>query len=184
MPVPSAGNITNGRSTNAEVTERRKPFADDPHFHQGIKELEDVPGARAESLEDLQAGNPSIKDRSAQGAGLFNIDKHHVFPREWRPWFELRGMKGADDIDNFTIEMEKAMHQAEHGGGDWKLAREKWRDEYNKLVMRKLQESEAAKRVELGDRKALLTPEEIKSTVFKILDQRGIPHDNFVKYSK
>jgi Predicted lipoprotein of unknown function (DUF2380) len=162
---------------------KREPFADDPDFHKSIKELEDVPGAKKESLKDLKEGNQGIEERNAQSAGMFNTDKHHVFPQEERPWFEHRGMKDTDSIDNFTVELDKAVHQAQHGGGDWKLARKQWSDEYNKLVMRELKASEAAKRIRLGDREILLTPEEVKATVFKIMDRRQIPQQ-FVKYSK
>ena len=124
---------------------------------------------------------PDFEPVSGQRAGLFNIDKHHVFPQENRPWFERRGMKGADNIDNFTVELDKAIHQAQHGGGDWKLARKVWQDEYNKLVMHELKNAEAAKRIMLGNREALLTPEEIKAIVYKTMDQRQIPR-KFVKY--
>jgi hypothetical protein len=163
---------------------RREAFADDPDFHESIKELEDVPGAKGESMESFQRGNQSIQERTAQSAGMFNVDKHHVFPQERRRWFERRGMRGANDIDNFTLKMDKAMHQAQHGGGDWSLARREWEGEYNRLVMDELVKAEGAKRIRLGKRKALLTPDEIKETVFNILDQRQIPHSpvDFVKY--
>lgn len=162
---------------------KRESFASDKEFHEGFKENSRKPGAEGETLEDMQEGNKNIQNQNAQGAGMFNIDKHHVFPQERRPWFAKRGMTGVDDIDNFTVELDKAAHQAQHGGGDWKLARKAWQDEYNKLVMRKLEEAEVVKVAKLNDVKALLTPSEIKDIVFKLLEERGIPK-TFVPYKK
>jgi hypothetical protein len=90
-------------------------------------------------------------------------------------------MIGENDIDRFTVKLDKAIHQAQHGGGDWKLARKEWQNEFNSLVMRELKNAESAKRIRLGKKRALLRPEEIKFTVFKIMDQRQIPHD-FVNF--
>jgi hypothetical protein len=160
---------------------KREPFASDEDFHKGFDENSRAPGAKGEALEDLQEGNKGIQDRSAQGTGLFNIDKHHVFPQEERAWFTRRRMTGADDIDNFTVQLDKAAHQAQHGGGDWQLARRQWADEYNKLVMRELRAAEKAKAVKLGKPRTLLTPTEIKEVVFELMKKRGIPQE-FVPY--
>jgi hypothetical protein len=171
------------------ATKRREPYAEDPEFHESVwekKEQENAPGAKEDVLKSTRRLASPLKSRTAQSAGLFNIDKHHVFPQEMRRnWFEPRGMTGANDIDNFTINLEKAVHQAEHGGGNWRLARsEQWFNEYNTAVRRELEAAEAEKAARLGDPSAELDPTEIKETVFKILDQRGLPHrpEDFVQY--
>jgi hypothetical protein len=173
-PVASAGGPQ-------ERAPKRKPFANDPEFHRSFEEHVDRPGAQSESLGDLSGADPGIQSRTSQQAGLHNTDKHHVFPQEKRAWFEKRGMVGANDIDNFTVVLDKSEHSAQHGGGDWRKARKVWADEYNTRVMSELQTREAAKRKELGNPKALLTPEEIKETVFGLVDKRSIAKD-FVKY--
>ncbi len=172
-----------GAGSGKPTRTKRIPFDDDPDFHKGFAEDSHVPGARNESLDDLNAGNRSVQERNAQGAGLFNLDKHHVFPQEKRAWFETRGMKGKDDIDNFTVKLQKAEHQAQHGGGDWQLARKEWTEEYNRLAMKRLHDAEAAKRIKVKRKSALLNAEEIKHVIFKVMEERGIPKA-FVKYKE
>ncbi|MGK6352091.1 DUF2380 domain-containing protein [Parapedobacter sp. DT-150] len=167
------------KAANAKKT----PFENDPDFHEGFANDSNVPGAKGETLDDLNAENKGINDRNAQGAGMFNLDKHHVFPQEMRAWFEKRGMKGNNDIDNFTVKLDKAEHQAQHGGGDWKLARKQWADEYNKLIVKRLKDAEAAKKAKLKKPSALLDVEEIKAIVYKTMEERGIPKA-FVKYKE
>jgi len=55
------------------------------------------------------------------GAGMGEPPKHHVLPREHRAWFEKRGFTGDMDIDQFCVRMDRAKHEAIHGGGDWRL---------------------------------------------------------------
>lgn len=51
---------------------RREPFADDPEFHESIKELEDVPGAkRIEQPEDIDYDQPTLPEDRPEG-NLFN----------------------------------------------------------------------------------------------------------------
>ncbi len=78
-----------------------------------------------------------IRETSRRGAGMARPVRHHVFPQEHRKWFEERGFVGKLDIDNFTIELEEAMHQAAHGGGNWRLGRT-WPGEWNQRVMSEL----------------------------------------------
>jgi hypothetical protein len=108
----------------------------------------------------------AMKEVGKAGAGMAAPDKHHVLPREFRKWFDAHGFgkgKKADkalaawirkqkwfkgkwdgtlDIDNFTVKLEQSEHQALHGGGDWKLARKEWEDEWNKTLMKRLQRRE------------------------------------------
>jgi hypothetical protein len=46
--------------------------------------------------------------------------RHHVFPQEYRAWFRARGV----DVDEYCIELTPPEHQAPHGGGSWRLARD------------------------------------------------------------
>lgn len=172
-----------GTGSGKPTRTKKIPFDDDPDFHKSVREESHVPGANNESLDDLNAGNRSVQERNAQGAGLFNVDKHHVFPQEKRAWFEKRGMKGKDDIDNFTVKLEKAEHQAQHGGGDWRLARKEWAAEYNRLAMKRLHDAEAAKRIKVKSKSAMLNADEIKQVIFKVMEERSIPRA-FVKYKE
>ncbi|AKF79036.1 hypothetical protein MFUL124B02_00520 [Myxococcus fulvus 124B02] len=76
------------------------------------------------------------------GAGMAEPPKHHVLPQEHRKWFEQRGFKGDMDIDQFCVRLEQSHHEAIHGGGNWKLGRT-WPDEWNRMIMRTLHQSEA-----------------------------------------
>jgi len=67
--------------------------------------------------------------------------KHHVLPDEHREWFEQRGFKGDMDIDEFCVRLERAKHEAIHGGGDWRLGR-LWPGEWNRRIMEVLREAE------------------------------------------
>jgi hypothetical protein len=67
--------------------------------------------------------------------------KHHVMPREFREWFEKRGFTGDMNIDQFCIRIERASHEAIHGGGDWKLGRT-WPGEWNRMIMKALLDAE------------------------------------------
>ncbi|WP_341870677.1 DUF2380 domain-containing protein [Corallococcus terminator] len=75
------------------------------------------------------------------GAGMSEAPKHHVLPQEHREWFEKRGFKGPMDIDQFCVRLERAHHEAIHGGGDWRLGRT-WPGEWNRMIMKLLRDSE------------------------------------------
>ncbi|WNG43567.1 DUF2380 domain-containing protein [Archangium minus] len=77
------------------------------------------------------------------GAGMNEPPRHHVLPREFREWFEQRGFTGDMSIDQFCVEMERAGHEAIHGGGDWRLGR-MWAGEWNRMIMRVLRGAEMA----------------------------------------
>ncbi len=83
-----------------------------------------------------------IRETSRRGAGMARPVRHHALPQEHRRWFEERGFVGKLDIDNFTVELDEAMHQALHGGGDWRLGRA-WAEEWNQSVMSMLKGYEA-----------------------------------------
>ncbi|WP_083682746.1 DUF2380 domain-containing protein [Archangium sp. Cb G35] len=75
------------------------------------------------------------------GAGMAEPPRHHVMPKEFREWFEKRGFTGEMDIDEFCVRLERAHHEAIHGGGDWRLGRT-WPGEWNRMIMETLLEAE------------------------------------------
>ncbi|RKH55674.1 DUF2380 domain-containing protein [Corallococcus llansteffanensis] len=102
--------------------------------HQGL------PKGVREALGD----SPEVRgmhETGRAGAGMSDAPKHHVLPQEHREWFEQRGFKGAMDIDQFCVRLERAHHEAIHGGGDWKLGR-MWPGEWNRMITEALHEAE------------------------------------------
>ncbi|MFY0571627.1 DUF2380 domain-containing protein [Archangium lansingense] len=76
------------------------------------------------------------------GAGMAEPPEHHVMPKEFREWFEKRGFIGEMDIDEFCVKLERAHHEAIHGGGNWKLGRT-WPGEWNRMIMDALYQAES-----------------------------------------
>jgi len=101
----------------------------------------DLPKGVREALgEGPEVGGMRVTGRA--GAGMSDAPKHHVLPDEHRDWFEKRGFKGDMDIDEFCVRMERAQHEAIHGGGDWRLGR-LWPGEWNRMIMEVLRDAEA-----------------------------------------
>ena len=101
---------------------------------------QDLPEGVREALGD----SPEVRGMQVTGragAGMSSAPKHHVLPKEHREWFERRGFKGDMDIDQFCVQLERAHHEAIHGGGNWKLGRT-WPDEWNRRIMDALQRAE------------------------------------------
>ncbi|MFE8597924.1 DUF2380 domain-containing protein [Archangium violaceum] len=94
-------------------------------------------------------------------------------PKEFREWFEKRGFTGEMDIDEFCVRLERAHHEAIHGGGDWKLGRT-WPGEWNRMIMESLYEAEA----EVG---RMLTRNEVLEFVGERMARYYIPM-NFVPW--
>ncbi|MFP2933436.1 DUF2380 domain-containing protein, partial [Pyxidicoccus sp. 3LG] len=114
-------------------------------IHGGQVMLAQANGDLSEGLRDALGDSPEVRgmrvtDRA--GAGMAARPKHHVMPQEHRTWFEQRGFKGDMDIDNFCVRLEKAHHEAIHGGGNWRLGRT-WPGEWNRMIMEALREAEA-----------------------------------------
>ncbi|WNG50137.1 DUF2380 domain-containing protein [Archangium minus] len=107
------------------------------------------------------------------GAGMAEPPRHHVMPKEFREWFEKRGFTGEMDIDEFCVRLERAHHEAIHGGGNWKLGRT-WPGEWNRMIMETLYEAEA----EAG---RMLTRNEILKNVAKRMRDYKIPM-NFTRW--
>jgi hypothetical protein len=111
-------------------------------------------------------------------AGMGNKPKHHVYPQEMRKWFEDHGFTGKRDIDSYTVVLDEDLHQAIHGGGDYRRGRREWEDEWNRRVRRELLDAEAAKRARNGRR---LSQREIRAIIYDLMEEYGIPR-RFVKY--
>lgn len=111
-------------------------------------------------------------------AGMGNKPKHHVYPQEMRKWFEDHGFRDRRDIDNYTVVLDEDLHQAIHGGGDYRLGRREWENEWNQRVRRELLAAEAAKRARNG---RPLSQREIRAIIYRLMDEYGIPR-KFVKY--
>ncbi|WP_228556773.1 DUF2380 domain-containing protein [Myxococcus sp. AB025B] len=98
-----------------------------------------------EGVREALGDSPEVRGMRVTGragAGMAEPPRHHVLPREHRKWFEQRGFKGDMDIDQFCVRLEQAHHEAIHGGGNWKLGRT-WPDEWNRMIMRTLHQTEA-----------------------------------------
>ncbi len=100
----------------------------------------DLPRGVREALGDSPEVR-GMKVTGRAGAGMSEAPKHHVLPKEHREWFEQRGFKGDMDIDKFCVRLERAHHEAIHGGGNWKLGR-MWPGEWNRMLMEVLSKAE------------------------------------------
>jgi Predicted lipoprotein of unknown function (DUF2380) len=145
--------------------------------------IEDIPGSdrlmmEGERGENIYGEGPeaeAITERSRSAAGLARPPRHHVFPREYRPWFEARGFKGVLDIDKFTVELDPAEHQAIHGGGNWRLGRT-WRGEWNRMMMERLfeEQSKSDHRLNVEEITAIVKYYMVKYNINKpFVDYRG-----------
>ncbi|MFP2931699.1 DUF2380 domain-containing protein, partial [Pyxidicoccus sp. 3LG] len=102
-------------------------------------------GELPEGIRDALGDSPEVRGMKVTdrgGAGMSEHPKHHVMPKEHRAWFEERGFKGDMDIDKFCVRLERAHHEAIHGGGNWHLGRT-WPGEWNRMIMRALGDAEA-----------------------------------------
>jgi hypothetical protein len=138
---------------------------------------------RADDIDDTLGSSPEVDGtvhaRTRGGAGMARNPRHHVFPQEHRTWFEAHGFVGEYDIDHYTIRMRQADHEAIHGGGNWRLARDvKWEHEWNRRVMWALEKRKADAMALTG---RPLTREEVMDRVFEMMDEYSIERD-FVHY--
>lgn len=132
------------------------------------KQITAQPKAKKDDLSVYGEGQEvsAVQGADKRRAGMAAKPKHHVYPQEIRPWFEKRGFKGKNNIDNFTVELEEAAHQAIHGGGNYRVGRT-WSNEWNQRVMRELFVAEVSKG-------KALTMTEIKNIVKKLMGEYGI----------
>ncbi|MFP2933434.1 DUF2380 domain-containing protein [Pyxidicoccus sp. 3LG] len=113
-------------------------------IHAGQVMMAQASGDLPEGLRDALGDSPEVRgmhETNRAGAGMSARPKHHVMPQEHRAWFEQRGFKGEMSIDQFCVRLERAHHEAIHGGGNWKLGRT-WPGEWNRMIMEALREAE------------------------------------------
>lgn len=141
--------------------------------------LEDV-GERQSQASDVASKEvekaPGQQQRGKVRAGIKRPPKHHVFPQELEEkekFFSKRGFTGDHHIDNYTVELEQARHEAVHGGGDYKLGRTTG-FEWNTKVRTVLEEEEAK-------RGRMLKRDEIIKIVEGLMKKYKIPR-KYVKY--
>lgn len=130
---------------------------------QGNREL-------PKGVRDALGDGPEVRamhETGKAGAGMAERPKHHVLPREHRPWFEERGFTGDMSIDEFCVQLESAHHQAVHGGGNWRMGR-LWPEEWSQKIMFALRKYEASAR-------RMLTRGEILKIVAIEMKRYGIP---------
>jgi hypothetical protein len=123
-----------------------------------------------QGVRDALGDGPEVRgmrETGRAGAGMEAPPKHHVLPREHREWFEQRGFTGDMDIDQFCVRMERANHEAIHGGGDWRLGR-LWPGEWNRMIMKSLHDTE----VNAGRR---LTRKEVLDFVAAQMKEYNLP---------
>ncbi|WP_239576504.1 TIGR02269 family lipoprotein [Archangium primigenium] len=114
-------------------------------IHAGGTVLAQAHGELPRGVRDALGDGPEVRAMRATGkagAGMAEPPRHHVMPKEFRSWFEKRGFTGEMDINQFCVEMERAHHEAIHGGGHWKLGRA-WSGEWNRMIMKALRDAEA-----------------------------------------
>jgi hypothetical protein len=133
----------------------------------------ELPRGVREALGD----SPEVRamhETGKAGAGMAEPPRHHVLPKEFREWFEKRGFTGEMDIDQFCVKLERAHHEALHGGGNWKLGRT-WPGEWNRMIMKALRDAEI-------DAGRMLTRNEVLEVVTERMKEYMIPM-NFIRWS-
>lgn len=139
-------------------------------IHGGQVLMAQAPEDLPKGVRDALGDSPEVRamhETGRAGAGMSDAPKHHVLPQEHREWFERRGFTGGMDIDQFCVRLERAHHEAIHGGGNWKLGRT-WPGEWNQLIMRTLRDAEA----KVG---RMLTRNEILDIVAEVMDVYEVP---------
>ena len=138
--------------------------------------LEDVEKSQSEAYDVAKQETETGRGRRQTGkvgAGMKAKPKHHVFPQEHEEFFRERGFRGNYHIDNFTVELDEAAHQAVHGGGNYQIGRTT-KFEWNTRVMDELKGAET----KLGRK---LTREEIFPIVERLMKEYKIPR-RYVEY--
>jgi hypothetical protein len=145
-------------------------------IHAGMV-MAQASGDLPKGVRDALGDGPEVRgmhETGRAGAGMAEPPEHHVLPREFREWFEKRGFTGAMSIDQFCVRMERASHEAIHGGGNWKLGRT-WPGEWNRMIMKALRDTESR----LG---RLMTRNEVLDIVAERMRVYKIPM-NFTRWS-
>lgn len=133
-----------------------------------LAEQGELPEVRAKEAMGQSREVTAVQKRTAGPAGTARQPRHHVYPKEERPWFEERGFTGEHDIDNYTVEMKGAHHEAQHAGRGIELPPSEKPWEWNRMIMDELRKAERAA-------KRKLTRAEIMKIVEKRMKIRKIP---------
>lgn len=112
----------------------------------------------------------AINITSAYRGGFARPPRHHIFPQAEESWFSNRGVS----IDDYTVELSEAMHQAIHGGGNWRLGKIS-PDEWNSNIMNVLRRAE-------GRKGSLLTADEILAIGLERLRYYRLQHLEILSY--
>ncbi|ATB41641.1 hypothetical protein CYFUS_007109 [Cystobacter fuscus] len=142
----------------------------------GLVMMAEAHGELPRGVREALGDGPEVRGMRVTGragAGMNEPPRHHVLPKEFREWFEKRGLTGEMDIDQFCVEMEQAHHQAIHGGGNWKMGRA-WPGEWNRMIMRALRDAE----VETG---RMLTRNEVLDIVAENMKEYRLSM-NFIRW--
>jgi RHS repeat-associated protein len=92
-------------------------------------------GGGDDLIDDL--ADEGLQEVGYRGAGMNASPRHHIFPQQYRTFFEARGFVGPRSIDQYTVMLEEAYHQAIHGGGNWRLGLD-WEGSWNHEVMTRI----------------------------------------------
>lgn len=112
--------------------------------------------------------------------GIQRPDRHHTLPQEEIKFFQERGFPG-QDIDNFTVDLDKLDHEMVHGGNQ-SMARRHWKDhEWNTELMRRLRDEESLLQAAQGP-DAKLSRAEILEIMEDLRVRFGIDHLPYVHY--
>ncbi len=149
----------------------RERFPDLPEHAPRRTTLESgpVPAQRVEG--ELATG--TLEHTTPYRVSMTRPPRHHALPQEHINYFQDRGFHGRD-IDAFTLELDEAIHQAIHGGGNWRLGRREWEGEWNRAIMRRLRGRET----ELGRK---LTRAEVLQEARQLMTEYGLP-SQFIHY--
>jgi hypothetical protein len=118
-------------------------------------------GESGPELDTVSVRDTNAKAGVVENPGEVATRRHHVFPQEYRAWFRARGV----DVDEYCIELTPPEHQAQHGGGSWRLARDVAKEipeaEWSAGIMKRLLAEEQRIQKISGDPHVRLTPDEI-----------------------
>jgi Predicted lipoprotein of unknown function (DUF2380) len=142
-------------------------------------------GGRGPEVEAMGVRGPRQAGVVAEPGGQV-VDLHHVFPRasKFSKWFADRGI----DVHDYCIELTPPEHQAQHGGGNWRLARKVAREipeaEWSEAIMDRLLRREQNVQKVLADPGAKLSKAEIIDEGTEFMRSRGLEGARFVRYGR
>jgi hypothetical protein len=143
-------------------------------------------GESGPEVEAIRTSRTKTKAGVVEHEGQVQTDQHHVFPQErvHADWFKDRGV----DVDDWCVDLTPPEHQAQHGGGSWRLARRVAKQipdaEWNAAIMQRLFELEAAKQQLTRNPQAKLSPGEIIDAGKRFMKARRLGEVPFRRYER